>query len=598
MNLKKLNKLCVLLINDVIIMENIKNQLLTAIKSSYHQHNETIVDDKLLHIVNSMSYGNDYSIRTLFGLQKYLKSHNIHKSVDQLFDDLKQTLDSDICNVTLEKNYMNINLTNNYIKQQIKNLLKTDNIIKQTPHKRKILVDFSSPNIAKDMHVGHLRSTIIGDSICRLYESQGHDVLRINHIGDFGLQFGMIIEHLLDKYPNYTQSQLSISDLQTFYAESKKRFDVDDDFKQKSYEKVVQLQSGNPYIVAAWNYIKEISRQSYNDIYKRLDIHLSEVGESFYQDKIPALIIELSEKKLLHKDEGRTIIKIPGHELPLTLIKSDGGYTYDTTDLAAIRYRLVDLGVDNIYYVVDNGQSLHFELIFQTAKMAGWIKENQIVKHVGFGLVLGSDKKKFKSRDGNTVKLVDLLDESLLKANKVLGDHRKDQCDVDKDSIIKSVAYGSIKYADLSTIRTNDYTFSFDKMLSLKGNTGAYQLYEYVRICGILKNAQKYIDNALSSIEDFKVDEKEEINVCKYLLQFPEIIDKMSDDLMLNTLCTYLYDLTNAFSQFHLKCRCLHYNENKEIVKVDLSRLLICIATKMIMGKCFDILGINKIEKM
>ena len=578
-------------------MENIKKNIIIAIKNNIFQFTGLGIEDKVLNI-NFTTYSHDYSLRSLSGLEKVMQSKNSIKTGTDLIKYLQANMDDKKYIVTMGKHSLDISLTTNYVEGEIKNLLKNQKILKQDQTKQKILVEFSSPNIAKDMHVGHLRSTIIGDSIARLYECQGFDVSRINHIGDFGLQFGMIIEHLLETYPDLTDCNLSISDLQNFYAASKKKFDEDADFQKRSYKKVVELQNGDEKVVSAWNYIKDISRKSYNEIYDRLGIHLSEVGESFYQSRIPSLIDELIGKNLLKEDNGRKIIEIKGYELPLTVIKSDGGYTYDTTDLAALKYRLIEQKMDTIIYVVDSGQSLHFQLLFEVAKLTGWLKDHQEIKHIGFGLVLGSDKKKFRSRDGNTVKLIDLLDESLIKAQKVLDDHKHDHLETEKKEIVKAVAYGSIKYADLSTIRLNNYCFSFDKMLSLKGNTGAYQLYEYVRICSILRNAGQYVEMAIKSVEDFKLTEREEIYLCKILLQFPEIIDKMSEDLLLNSLCSYLYELTNAFSSFHLKCRCLYYDDNKELVRADLNRVLICVATKLIMGQCFDILGINKLEKM
>lgn len=368
---------------------------------------------------------------------------------------------------------------------------------------------------------------------------------------------------------------------------------------KKAYQKVVLLQSGDTKIVDAWNYIKNISRIAYNQIYDRLDIKITEVGESFYQNKIPQLIQELQSKNILDDDDGRQIIKVPGHDLPLTIIKSDGGFTYDTTDLAAIRYRLIDLNMDDVIYVVDNGQAQHFELIFEVARIMQWLKPNQTVKHVGFGLVLGDDKKKFKSRSGDTVKLIHLLDEGLIKASEMLEEKRgHDNTDLDKNTIINNVAYGCIKYADLSSIRTNDYVFSFNKMLSLKGNTCAYQLYEYVRICAILRNTHMEQENILQYLSTFDVIDIEGINLCKIILLFPEIIDAINNNLMFHTLCSYLYDLTNAFSLFHIKCRCLEFDKDKNLININYNRLLLCIATKLIIEYCFQVLGIKKLEYM
>jgi arginyl-tRNA synthetase len=466
--------------------------------------------------------------------------------------------------------------------------------------KKNILVDFSSPNIAKDMHVGHLRSTIIGDSICKLHEIFGHNVLRINHIGDFGLQFGMIIQHLLEKYPNYKESNLSITDLQNLYAESKKRFDVDADFKKEAYQKVVQLQLNiNNDIVSAWNFIKDISRLSYNDIYDRLGVKLEEYGESFYQDKIPDVIQELGLKGMLVDDNNRKIIKLDKFELPLTVVKSDGGYTYDTTDLAAVKYRLVDLNMDKVIYVVDEGQTLHFELIFEVAKIMGWKRDDQELVHVGFGLVLDDTGKKFQSRKGDTIKLKDLLDKSLVVAGNVYDKVRKDDNGIGEDErklIIKNVAYGSIKYADLASMRTTTYKFSLEKMVSLKGNTGVYNLYEYVRICAIVRKAGDFINDL--DPRGVSIEDKEEANVCKQILLFPEIIERAYSTLMFHIVCAYMYDLTTAFSSFYKKYKCLVFDSEKNVIGINNNKMLICVSTKKILETCFFVLGINTLDRM
>jgi arginyl-tRNA synthetase len=578
---------------------NVKTSLILTLIETLN-NKLTIIDPDVLYLSHINKNNTDY-ISPLIKLHQFLKSENIILTCEELYNILITSLNPGQYTTRFDRNSLNINLTSEYITFLMKPFL-TNNVIELTPSKQNILVDFSSPNIAKDMHVGHLRSTIIGDSICKLYELQGHIVHRINHIGDFGLQFGMIIQHLLEKYPDYNNCSFTIADLQTFYAESKKRFDNEPEFKKSAYEKVVELQSGNADIVNAWNFIKHISQLSYNEIYDELGINLTECGESFYQPQIPLLIGELHEKGLLIEENGRKIIKVDGFELPLTVVKTDGGFTYDTTDLAAVRYRLVDLNMDKIIYVVDEGQSLHFELIFKIAEVAGWKKGYQELKHVGFGLVCGSDGKKFKSRSGDTVKLKDLLNDSITKSKEVFEDLQKskktpntDMSDSEKNNIIKTVAYASIKYADLSTIRTNNYQFSLDKMVSLKGNTGVYQLYEYVRTCAIIRNAGDYANNIDPT--NFTLTEKEEINVCKQLLIFPEIIEHVSETLMFNNLCTYLYNLTSTFSTFHKKCRCLHFKDG-ELIGVDENKLLLCFATKYVMEKCFHILGINTLERM
>jgi len=583
---------------------NIQNIIFKQLKKSFVDQYQIPIDDKYFHVIYLGNHGIDYSMQSLFKLNNYLKTINISVIDNELFMILTKDFNPKLFTISLNKSSININLTNEIISLMIKKTY--GNIgIEITERKKKILVDFSSPNIAKDMHVGHLRSTIIGDSICKLYETQGHEVMRVNHIGDFGLQFGMIIQYFFENCPNYKNQELSIGDLQKFYAESKKRFDVDVDFRNASYKKVVMLQSGDKEIIEAWNFIKDISRKAYDDIYNRLNINLIEVGESFYQNQIPDLIDELSQKGILCEDDGRKIIRVPNSKVPLTVIKSDGGFTYDTTDLAAIKYRLTNLNVDEIIYVVDVGQSLHFDMLFSVAKEMGWLKEHQNVKHVGFGLVLDEKGKKFKSRDGDTVKLNLLLDEAMIQAKKALELAKQKRrsnngknislSENEQDDVIKSVAYGSIKYADLSTLRTNNYKFSFDKMLLFEGNTGVYQLYEYVRIYSIM--CQIDMNKVNEHVNEFTISEKEELHICKTILLFPEIIKKLSSDLMFHTLCNYMYDLTNAFGSFYCNCRCLHY-DGDTLLSINYSRILICDITKSILESCFNILGINKLKKM
>lgn len=565
------------------IKSDILSQITRVLTTEYGK-----IDGKFINITNSTDKYGTYSIKSFVGLLKQLTTTNATEIYNII---IKNTNLSDNFDTTLNPKSIDFKLKANTIislfKATIKNILIDKIEIKQNP--LNILVDFSSPNIAKDMHVGHLRSTIIGDSICRLYESQHHNVSRINHIGDFGLQFGMIIQHLLETHPDYTNHEFTISDLQNFYAQSKKRFDTCEIFKTNSYNNVVLLQAGQSDIVNAWNYVKKISKKSYDECYDRLGIVINDVGESFYQKYIPETIEELKAFGLVTIDEGRHVVNLPNFVLPLTLIKSDGGYTYDTTDLAAIRYRTKILNMDKIIYVVDNGQSLHFKLIFEVARLMSWIREGQIVEHVGFGLVLDHKGKKFKSRDGDTVKLRELLDESVTKAAQVVKENQ--------DHVIQNIAYGSIKYADLSTVRTNDYKFSFEKMISFKGNTCTYQLYEYARICAIIRKSGLSENDILKHFEDFNITDSNEEYLCKIILAYPEIIERINNNLMFHVLCSYLYDLSIAFSVFHKKCKCAEYS-NSVVININYNRLLICLMTKYILSKCFDILGINSVDQM
>lgn len=581
-------------------MENIAYYLANVVIDAYNKTDYASNLTPPLKIMNVIYHTNvQYVFRGLVAISGMLKvdcndlGHEIMKYLN---------LDADYWFVNLDTNRKQIEftMTNKNFNSNISNLLRYDQVIKKTDKKLRILVDFSSPNVAKDMHVGHLRSTIIGDSICRLLEIQGHEVHRINHIGDFGLQFGMLVQYIYDNYDieNIDNIQCSITDLQQFYTASKKCFDTDEQFKKMAYQRVVELQSGSDQkITKVWNFIRDVSRKAYNQIYDRLNIHLVELGESFYQKLIPNLIEELESKGLLEVESGRKIIRTKTIKEPLTVVKSDGGFTYDTTDLAAIRYRLVDMKMDNIYYVVDVGQSDHFKKIFSVAQMAGWLDENKNrIEHIGFGLVLGNDNKRFRTRDGGTVKLVDLLDEAILRTEEINNTKNRGFTQEETDKINKSIAYGAVKYADLSMTRTSDYVFSFDRMISLKGNTAPYLLYAYVRICAIIRNAGHYFDPSKTDNLDIKTSE--EINLVKHIIRFPEIIDKLTNDMLFHSMSSYLYGISEFFNKFFTKCRCIQYKENGEILSVDQSRLLLCEATRKIMEQCFNILGIETLSRM
>lgn len=328
------------------------------------------------------------------------------------------------------------------------------------------------------MHVGHLRSTIIGDSICRLLEFLEHDVLRLNHVGDWGTQFGMLIAHLEDRFPNYAQVSPPISDLQTFYKESKARFDSDEEFKKRAYSRVVKLQNGDPASTKAWNLICDVSRKDFQRIYDRLDIKINERGESFYQSRMVDIVKKLDAAGFLEEDDGRKIMwGVPADEngehdgIPLTIVKSDGGFTYDTSDMATIKQRYEEENANWVIYVTDAGQFTHFKTIWECAERAGILKRDvHRVDHVGFGVVLGEDGKKFKTRSGDTVKLTDLLDEGLSRCMDKLKEKERDKVltPAELKQAQESVAYGCIKYADLSHNRNNEYIFSFDRVNSIQ----------------------------------------------------------------------------------------------------------------------------------
>ncbi|MCL4139421.1 UNVERIFIED_CONTAM: hypothetical protein GTU68_028564 [Idotea baltica] len=348
--------------------------------------------------------------------------------------------------------FVNVYLNQEFIQQQITNLI-LKGVTAPTVKKVRVVVDFSSPNIAKEMHVGHLRSTIIGESICRLLEFLGHDVVRLNHLGDWGTQFGMLIAHLHDRFPNFLQDPPAISDLQSFYKESKKRFDEDTEFKARAYQSVVKLQSHDPEYLKAWKLICQVSIAEFEKVYERLNVRITPRGESFYQSHMMDLVKELDTKGLLSLEDGRKVMYAEGADIPLTVVKSDGGFTYDTSDMACLRHRVREEKGQWLIYVVDAGQGQHFKSLFPCALKAGLYDPSEVrLDHVTFGVVLGEDKKKFKTRSGDTIRLAELLNEGLERSEEKLREKdRQEALSPEEFQRAKqAVAYGCIKYADLS----------------------------------------------------------------------------------------------------------------------------------------------------
>ncbi|XP_063365332.1 arginine--tRNA ligase, cytoplasmic [Cydia amplana] len=587
----------------ICILDELKNVFEIAITSAYPDLEDPPVVITLSG--NNPKFG-DYQCNSAMPISQLLKAKNIKSNPREVANNiLNKTPTSPIIEriEVAGAGFLNIYLNKKVAEHVLTCILREG--VKPPPVKRqRIIIDFSSPNIAKEMHVGHLRSTIIGDSIARVLEFLNHDVLRINHLGDWGTQFGMLIAHLQDKFPNFKNESPPISDLQAFYKESKKRFDEDEVFKNRAYTCVVHLQSGHPEYIAAWKLICEVSRREFQKIYDRLDVTIIDRGESFYQSRMLVVIDELKQKNLLEEDEGRLIMW--GSEnregIPLTIVKSDGGFTYDTSDMATIKQRVEEEKGDRFIYVTDMGQYGHFALIENCARRASIFNECQKVEHVGFGVVLGEDKKKFKTRSGDTIKLIDLLDEGLKRALDKLIEKGRDKVLTPEElkQAQEAVAYGCIKYADLSHNRINDYIFSFDKMLDDKGNTAVYLLYALTRIRSIARTAQVSTEDLLAQVEKsgLKLSHEAELKLGKVLLRFPEVILKVSNDLFLHTLCEYLYEISSAFTEFYDKCYCVEKDKDGKIVRIIYERLMLCEVTARIMEKCLSLLGIRTVSKM
>lgn len=466
-----------------------------------------------------------------------------------------------------------------------------------------VVVDFSSPNIAKEMHVGHLRSTIIGEAVCRVLEYAGSNVHRVNHVGDWGTQFGMLIQYLKEEYPDFHGDVPNITDLTLFYKNAKSRFDESPEFKKISQLNVVKLQGGDEECRKIWQVLCDVSRREFEKVYNRLDITVEECGESFYNDKIPPVIDEFIERGMCSVEEGGArCVFVPKFAVPLMLQKSDGGYGYDSTDMAAIKYRLEELKARQLVYVTDFTQADHFSMVFAAAKKIGWVDDDSHrLDHIGFGTVQGEDGKRFKTRSGDTVRLVDLLDEAVSRMESSLRERMAEEgkaqrTDEELRETASAMGYGAVKYFDLRRNPTSNYIFSYDRMLDTKGNTAIYLLYAHARLESIIAKgrAEHGVDvDALveGGEERIVLDHKSERNLGLHLQFFADSIEETLKDLFPYHICDFLYALSIAASEFVTQCKVLGSPEMT-------SRLLLCRATAITMRQCFDLLGIRHVMRI
>ncbi|KAF0974702.1 hypothetical protein FDP41_006176 [Naegleria fowleri] len=573
--------------------------------------------------------------------------HNQQEEVHQVLDQL-EVVGNGVIALSLREEYVKRKIIEIFKEKKKREEIKSTT----TPNgidKIKVVVDFSSPNMAKRMHVGHLRSTIIGDCICRVLERDGRfEVERVNHVGDFGTQFGMLLAYIETKQVDISflktlEPAQQLETVENYYKESKKLFDSDEQFKSLAHQKVIQLQQGNDEnIQSLWKYLLECSRYEFDSIYERLDVKLEEKGESFYKTYIPSVLEML--KPIIKESKGARCIfteddKIDPssstntEEPPLMVQKADGGFTYDTTDLATLWYRLNVSKAKWLIYVTDSGQALHFKHVFKVGEMMNWIdpvesskdiiwQENILdiinspkkvrIDHVGFGVVLDEEKKKFRTRSGETVKLHDLLDEAVKRAFDIIKEKNIKRCEEDESvkplsdeqimEAAKVVGYGAVKYADLRTHRSTNYIFSYEKMLDFRGNTAVYLLYAYARICSIIDKSgekdllqelqQRAAEGDLSLFSDFK-NSKSEWKLSLKLIEFQDVLNLVMDKLEPHYLCEYLFDLSNDFSAFFRDCRVI-----QEDKKLQRSRLLLCEATAQTMKQGFDLLGLKTLNRL
>ncbi|MDQ1488597.1 MAG: arginyl-tRNA synthetase [Actinomycetota bacterium] len=465
-----------------------------------------------------------------------------------------------------------------------------------------VVVDYSAPNVAKEMHVGHLRSTIIGDALVRIMEFVGHKVIRQNHLGDWGTPFGMLIEHLLTVGENEAAEELSVGDLGRFYQEARAAFDADPDFADRARRRVVELQAGDPRTLQQWQLLVDESSRYFSSVYERLGVKLTaadQAGESMYNPLLADTVAELDRLGLLVESDGALCVFPPGfttregNPLPLIVRKSDGGFGYDATDLAAIRYRLRDLGADHILYVVGAPQREHLEMIIETARLAGWLVPPARAEHVAFGSVLGADRKMFRTRAGGSIRLVDLLDEAVERAARVVAEKAPGLSPEEAAAVSEAVGIGAVKYADLSNDRVKDYAFDWDRMLDFTGNTAPYLQYAHARVRSIFRRAEADgVDvSSLAPAPEFQPAER---RLALEILSFDGAVHGTEGSLQPHRLCTYLFDLASAFTDFYESCPILRADTPEQLR----SRLLLADLTARILAQGLDLLGIAAPERM
>ena len=560
----------------------------------------------------------DYQANGVMALAKKIKT-NPHKLAGEVVRNLDV---DDICKAPeiAGPGFINLRLKASFLVDRLLEINADSKSwlgMEQTSQPKTVVVDFSGPNIAKQMHVGHLRSTIIGDCICRVLEFLGHKVIRQNHIGDWGTQFGMLIQQVFEGrmaaafegvtgHEVYTKGDFSVSDTEELYRKAKKRDESEPEFAQKARQWVVKLQQGNLDAISFWKSIVKASLAECQEIYDRLGVKLTKKdvrGESFYKDMLPGVVKALKKLPETRESDGAICVFLEGFKnkegkpLPFIIQKSDGAYLYATTDLAALRYRINELKADTIIYITDARQALHFRMLAMTVLMADWIRDDTRMLHLMFGSVQGEDGKPLKTREGENVKLKELLAEAVERAKQIVEEKNPDLSPKQKMKIAEAVGIGAVKYADYSNNRTSDYIFSFDKMLAMEGNTAPYMQYAYARIKSIERKAQSKdvdIETELLGLKTLSLTESAELDLAKYLLRYGEAVKAAAADYRPNYLTAYLYELAQKFSAFYTNCPVLDAGPNKRP-----TRLLLCdLTAKTIKHGLSELLGIEVVEQM
>ena len=498
--------------------------------------------------------------------------------------------------------FLNLRLLPEHLSAGVQGLAADPRLgVREAEQPETVVVDYSSPNVAKEMHVGHLRSTIIGDAIVRVLEHLGHRVIPQNHLGDWGTNFGMLIEHL-EEVGADAAAELSVGDLEAFYQQAKQKFETDPAFAERARLRVVALQRGDEAALRSWRLLIDLSTAYFSTVYGLLGVRLTDdaiAGESFYNPMLADVAEELQAQGLAVIDEGALCVFPPGFTgrdgkpFPLMVRKSDGGFAYDATDLAALRYRVCELGAQRVVYVVDARQAQHFALLFAAGEMAGWLGNGRRAEFVPFGTVLGADGRPFRTRAGGTVKLIALLEEAVERADAVVREKNPDLDPATRAEVARQVGVGAVKYADLSNDRLKDYVFDLDRMLAMDGNTAPYLQYAHARICSIFRKAgaEGGADGTAPSVVVVAPAERA---LALQLLSFEGVVQATAETLQPHRLCTYLFELAGSFTTFYEHCPVLRADTPEERA----SRLVLCSLTARVLRQGLDLLGIEAPERM
>ena len=496
--------------------------------------------------------------------------------------------------------FINIFLDPAFLAENVSSALKSERLGVAQPQAQTVVVDYSAPNVAKEMHVGHLRSTIIGDAAVRTLEFLGHKVIRANHVGDWGTQFGMLIAYL-EKQQQENAGEMALADLEGFYREAKKHYDEDEAFAERARSYVVKLQGGDEYFREMWRKLVDITMSQNQLTYTRLNVTLTRddvMGESLYNPMLPGIVADLKAKGLAVESEGATVVFLDeyknkeGEPMGVIIQKKDGGYLYTTTDIACAKYRYENLHADRVLYYIDSRQHQHLMQAWTIVRKAGYVPDSVPLEHHMFGMMLGKDGKPFKTRAGGTVKLADLLDEALERARRLVAEKNPDMPADELEKLANAVGIGAVKYADLSKNRTTDYIFDWDNMLAFEGNTAPYMQYAYTRVLSVFRKAD--IDESALAAAPVVITEEREAQLAARLLQFEETLTVVAREGTPHVMCSYLYDLAGLFSGFYEHCPIL----SAESEETRNSRLKLALLTAKTLKLGLDTLGIETVERM